>query len=375
MRGDDFPERFPRTAAVVQQGIERRLHPGAQIYISHQGKILADVGIGLASPDVPMTSDIVNPWLSAGKPLTAVLIAQLVDAGRLGWDDPVASHLPEFGAHGKAALTIRHLLTHTAGLQGIDSGWPQLEWNESLQRINTAGLDSSWVIGESAAYDPGSSWFVLGEIIQRLTGLPFADVLSAHVLQPAGLQSTWAALTPAEYERSRRRLGWMWERQQGQLRPTDWQDAPRCTRPSPGSSLRGPIRDLGRFYEWFQSREGRSPPFSGRPPRALAALTTPQRVGKFDQTLGHIVDFGLGFLLDSNRYGPDTVPYGYGRHCSPRTFGHGGSQCSQGYCDPEHRLVVAYIFNGRPGEGQHQRRARALNDAIYQDLMIARSSV
>ena len=102
-----------------------------------------------------------------------------------------------------------------------------------------------------------------------------------------------------------------------------------------------------------------------------AALTEPQRVGKFDQTLGHLVDFGLGFLLDSNQYGPDTVPYGYGRYCSPRTFGHGGSQCSQGYCDPEHGLVVAYIYNGRPGEGQHQRRVRALNDAIYRDLKIA----
>jgi len=93
-------------------------------------------------------------------------------------------------------------------------------------------------------------------------------------------------------------------------------------------------------------------------------------VGRFDQTFGHIVDFGLGFLLDSNRYGVETVPYGYGRDCSPQTFGHGGSQSSQGYCDPARELVVAYVFNGRPSEGQHQRRVRALHDAVSKDLKL-----
>jgi len=71
------------------------------------------------------------------------------------------------------------------------------------------------------------------------------------------------------------------------------------------------------------------------------------------------------------RYGPDTVPYGYGPHCSPRTFGHGGSQCSIGFCDPEHCLVVAWVCNGRCGEGRHQRRNRAINTAIYEDLGLA----
>ena len=83
-------------------------------------------------------------------------------------------------------------------------------------------------------------------------------------------------------------------------------------------------------------------------------MTSRHRVGQYDQTLGHIVDFGLGFIIDSNQYGADTVPYGYGRYASPRTFGHGGAQSSQGYCDPENELVAAYLFNGRPGEGQHQ---------------------
>ena len=97
-------------------------------------------------------------------------------------------------------------------------------------------------------------------------------------------------------------------------------------------------------------------------------MTARHRVGEFDLTLAHIVDFGLGVIVDSNRYGLETVPYGYGKYCSPRTFGHGGAQSSQGWCDPEVGLVVAYFFNGRPGEAQHNRRSRKLNEAIYADL-------
>jgi CubicO group peptidase (beta-lactamase class C family) len=103
-------------------------------------------------------------------------------------------------------------------------------------------------------------------------------------------------------------------------------------------------------------------------PQTVAAMTARHRVGEYDTTLGHVIDFGLGVIIDSNRYGASTVPYGYGQSCSPRTFGHGGAQCSQGWCDPESGLVVAYFFNGRAGEGQHNRRTRQLNDAIAADL-------
>jgi CubicO group peptidase (beta-lactamase class C family) len=127
--------------------------------------------------------------------------------------------------------------------------------------------------------------------------------------------------------------------------------------------LRGPIRDLALFYE-----DLRQPPGKLLAPTTVAALAARHRVGDDDLTLGHVVDFGLGFIIDSNRYGADTVPYGYGRYASRRTFGHGGAQCTQGFCDPENELVVAYAFYGRPCEGQHQRRVRALNEAIYRDL-------
>ncbi len=87
----------------------------------------------------------------------------------------------------------------------------------------------------------------------------------------------------------------------------------------------------------------------------------------YDHTFKHNMDWGLGFILNSPTPDPD-LPYGFGPHASPRTFGHGGAQSSAGFADPEHHLVVAYVFNGMPGEVKHQQRLQALNTAIYEDL-------
>jgi CubicO group peptidase (beta-lactamase class C family) len=100
-------------------------------------------------------------------------------------------------------------------------------------------------------------------------------------------------------------------------------------------------------------------------------MTSRQRAGVFDDTFQHVLDWGFGFCINSNRHGRETVPYGYGRFCSEETFGHSGAQSSCAFADPAHNLVVAWAFNGMPGERRHQLRARDLNSAIYQDLDLA----
>lgn len=103
-------------------------------------------------------------------------------------------------------------------------------------------------------------------------------------------------------------------------------------------------------------------------PQTVEAITSPHRVGLFDETFKHTMDWALGFIVNSARYGPDTVPYGFGPHASGRAFGHGGSQSSIAFADPEHSLAVAVICNGTPGEAKHQRRMRQVLAAVYEDL-------
>ncbi len=367
MTADDLRDQMPQTASVILDGIERQLHTGCQLFVSHRGIAVADCGIGDSFPGQPMTSDTVNLWLSAGKPLTAVAICRRWENGELRLDDRVARFIPEFAAAGKQQITIRHLLTHTCGFRTADTGWPDVSWDETIRRISAAPLEPDWIVGKTAGYHTSSSWFILGEILVRLTDRPYAEAMRHELFDPIGMVNTNASLTPDQIAKYGDRLGRLYARERGELQLLDWNDPQRCGMPSPGSNTRGPIRELGRFYEMLLN-QGRASQGQILSPQTVEALTARHRVGEFDMTLAHLVDFGLGVICDSNRYGLDTVPYGYGKFCSPRTFGHGGSQSSQGWCDPERELVVAYFFNGRPGEGQHARRTRLLNEAIYCDL-------
>lgn len=365
-----FRQAFPRTSAVFDQGVERGLHTGAQIYVSRNRVSLANVGLGTSRPGVPMTPETINLWLSSGKPLTAVAILQAWERGQLRLDDLVTRFLPEFGQQGKDQITIRHLLTHTGGFRTVETGWPDIEWQESIERICAAPLEADWVVGRTAGYHTASSWFVLGEILQRIEGQSYADILTDRLLRPLQMNDTWAAMPVEQYRLYGQRIGGIFARNQAELRLLDWDAAERVATPSPGGNTWGPIRELGLFYEMLLN-EGQWAGGQILSPQAVAAMTARHRVGDYDSTLGHIIDFGLGVIIDSNRYGATTVPYGYGQHCSPRAFGHGGAQCSQGWCDPETGLVVAYFFNGRAGEGQHNRRTRQLNDAIAFDIGLA----
>ena len=367
MNPTDFASDFPRARAVIAQGIERGLHTGCQLYVSLRGHVLAEVGVGESRPGVAMTADTINLWLSAGKPLTVVAVMQQCERGTLSLDDRVVRFIPEFAVDGKSEITIRHLLTHTGGFCNVETGWPEVSWDETIRRISASPLEENWIVGRTAGYHTTTSWFILGELLQRVTGRPYAEVMRDDLFRPLGLNDTWAALPIEQYAAYGERIGGLYAREQGELKLLDWSNPARCAASSPGSNSRGPIRELGRFYEMLLN--------GGEAPRGrillsdtVAAMTARQRVGEFDQTLGHVVDFGLGVIVDSNRYGLDTVPYGYGRFCSSRTFGHGGAQSSQGWCDPEAGLVVAYFFNGRAGEAQHHRRAKGLNEAIYLDL-------
>jgi CubicO group peptidase (beta-lactamase class C family) len=108
-------------------------------------------------------------------------------------------------------------------------------------------------------------------------------------------------------------------------------------------------------------------------PQTGEAFTTPHRIGMMDATFKHVMDWGLGFIVNSARYGAETVPYGYGHHASPRTFGHSGYRSSVAFGDPEHGLAVALAFNGTPGNERHELRVRSVLDAVYGDLELARS--
>jgi CubicO group peptidase (beta-lactamase class C family) len=194
------------------------------------------------------------------------------------------------------------------------------------------------------------------------------------IFQPLGMHDSWIGVPSGAYHHYGTRIGWMFHSDKSPLEAHPfWNSEQGCAQVKPGSNTRGPIRELGKFYEWLLDAHTPSAQADQRvlQQKTIRALTTCTRKGMFDHTFRHVIDFGPGFLINSNQYGAESVPYGYGRYCSRGTFGHSGSQCACGFADPQHRLVVAWAVNGRPGEALHQQRARELNSAIYEDLRFA----
>lgn len=355
------------TLARLDEGRRIGQHLGGQLCVLRRGALVADLAFGDVRPGEPMTTAHRMLWLSSGKPVAALAIAQLWERGRLGLDDPVARHLPEFGAAGKEGVTVRHLLTHTAGLRMPEVGWPESSWEEILARICAHRLEPRWVPGRKAGYHPMSTWFVLGEIVRRLDGREFPRYARDEIFLPLGMSDCWLGGMPdEEYERAQPWLAPLW-RCEGEPEMRPWHSRERLTRSSPGSNGCGPMRQLARFYEMLRCG-GELDGVRLLAPQTVEALVARHRVGLFDHTFRAQLDWGLGVIVNSAWHGEPEMPYGYGPHASSRTFGHSGAQSSTGFCDPEPGLVVALAVNGMPSEATHRLRFHQILAALFEDL-------
>lgn len=351
-----------RTRSVIEQGIADGTHIGAQLSVAHDGHEY-DIAIGEARPGVAMTTDSMMIWFSMSKATCAVAIAQQWERGALRIDEPAATYVPDFARNGKEAVTIRHLLTHTAGFPwacGIITGKP---WRESVAdnraRIYAAPLEPGWQPGRRAAYHPTSAHTVLGAIVEALDGRPYDRYVRDEIFEPLGMSDSWIGMPAERFDAYGERIGEMQNTADGTslgLLGIDTREV--APLPIPGANGRGPMHELRRLYEMLLG-EGALGGVRLLSPHTVAALGARHRVGMIDETFGIDINWGLGLAIDS---------YIMGRHCSPRTFGHGGAQSSAAYCDPEHGVAAAVVCNGMPGGERHAARMDAIASAIYEDL-------
>src|SRR3954470_24146259 len=142
-----------RTTDILKHGISEGLHLGAQLFVARDGQTIFDDGIGEAHPGTPMTRDSINLWWSSVKPVAAVAIARLKERGKLAYDDPVAKHIHEFAHNDKSYITIRQLLTHTAGVRAWSIGLElSAPWDQIIAKLCAMRIEPRWEPGEKAGY-------------------------------------------------------------------------------------------------------------------------------------------------------------------------------------------------------------------------------
>ena len=191
------PARADRIDDYIKTEMQKRRIPGLALAVVRNGTVVKMQGYGLANldHDVPVTPDTVFELASVTKQFTAAAIMKLVEEGKLQLDDPILWHLPQ-GPATWSAITVRHLLTHTAGLPGLEEnfkalwpGGPRLNYS-TVQLFNAATKDAlSFPAGERFQYsDVG--YFLLGMIIEHVSGERYADFLDERFFRPLGMTST-----------------------------------------------------------------------------------------------------------------------------------------------------------------------------------------
>jgi CubicO group peptidase (beta-lactamase class C family) len=330
---------------------------GAAVAVYHRGELVVDAWTGARDAlGTPWQADTMAMSFSTTKGVIATTVHRLVDRGLIDYDEPVATYWPEFAANGKQGITIRQLLNHSAGLHAlrnvIPDAYDMLDWDLVTSRLAAA----------APAYPPGTRFgyhgitfgFLLGDVIQRVTGWSVHDAVEAEIVKPLDLDGMSIGVPFdkrgrvadlivrfGDAERVERfaqrasRLRWM--------RPAiDTFVVPNSDRFYASSEILDSAipavngcftaRSLARMYAALAG----GGEFEGE--RFLSADTlrraTEIQTNAVDIVVGFRMRWRLGYHLAATTRG--IIPNGFGH------FGFGGSGA---WADPDNDLAVAFVCN------------------------------
>ena len=186
---------------LVESGAER----GLQVAVYRHGEQVVDAVAGVADPATGrrVTSGTVFYNFSIVKGAAATVAHILAERGLFGYDTPVAELWPEFGAHGKQAVTVRQVLDHSAGVPGIplDTTPEDLcDWDKMCAAVADAEL--WWEPGTKVGYHAYTFGYIVGEVVRRATGKPISQVLQEEVAGPLSVdKELWFGMPASEHHR------------------------------------------------------------------------------------------------------------------------------------------------------------------------------
>ncbi|GAA4974169.1 serine hydrolase [Algibacter aquimarinus] len=165
--------------------------------VANNGKVIYKKGFGMANMewDIPNTSDTKHRLGSVTKQFTGMLILQLVAGGKLDLQKPITTYLPDYPKENGDKITTHHLLTHTSGIPNYTS-FPGFMQNETRNPYTPEEFikkfqdkDLEFTPGEKFAYS-NSGYFLLGVLIEKLSGKTYEDMLHEKIFKPLHMDDT-----------------------------------------------------------------------------------------------------------------------------------------------------------------------------------------
>ncbi|NEW05646.1 beta-lactamase family protein [Paenibacillus sp. SYP-B3998] len=370
-----------RIDEVIERTLADKRLVGAVIKVSIDGGLVYNRAAGFANRELnqPMRENAIFRLASVSKPIVSMAALVLVGQGRLQLDDPVDHWLPEFRPRLRngdfARLTVRHLLTHTAGLTyrffqeengpyqlaGVSDGMDNvgITLEENLRRLASVPL----------LYTPGNEWKysiatdVLGGVIEKVADAPLSEAIHSLVTKPLGMNDTgFTAVDPArlaiaytnDVPEPRRiedpdRIAFLEGTAGFQLAPGRALD--RSAYPSGGAGMVGSAGDFLELLETLR-KGGES-----LVPEYLVREMTTNQIGDLPMSYWPGRGFGLGITILKDPVAANTPE-------SPGTWRMGGTYGHSWFVDPQQRLSVV-AFTNTALEGMSGQFTIDLCEAVY----------
>lgn len=331
--------------AVVRSHLGQGWQTAAQVAVYRDGVLCLDLRleVGADGALVPMPPEARMIWFSATKPLTAACVLMLVERGAIGLDTPIAEVWPEFAQGGKAACTVRHVLTHRGGFPVFP---PQFDWSRmddwAVAAAATAALPAAWPPGTAIGYHPVTYGFALGEVIRRVDGRMPRDFMREELFAPLRMDAALGVGADGDtshvvtvHAMSEATL----EDPEGRERRTSW-IIERFSMPAtlrgqiPAANALGTAEALARCYAMLAGG-GELDGVRVLRRETVEAMTHVQASTTRDVVLGYPAAYGFGMLIG-----------GYPPMDQPGAFGHTGQQSVVGWADSPRGIAAAYVTNG-----------------------------
>jgi CubicO group peptidase (beta-lactamase class C family) len=347
--------------------IDRQTVAGAVTLVAHGSDIVEFDATGMADAEAghAMQKDTIFQIMSMTKPVTAIGIMMLAEEGKLALRDPVEDYLPEFkGLHVRTtmspdadhlripnhAITIRDLLTHTAGIQDYP-GPPAIP-----DYAQTMSVPLDEVVRQLAKqpllFQPGTQWSysspgieILGRIIEVCSGEKYVDFITEHILKPLGMKDSFFFPPPDKISR----IAMVYAQKDGKLAPSPAsilggdpaKHRQGAVFPAPGWGLYSTAEDLLHLYRMMLN-DGVYQGHRYLSPFSVHVMTEPQTTGI--QPVGWMrgSDYGLAWEIV-------TDPLGELAGHTIGTYGHGGAFGTQGWIDPNNDLISILLIQRSDG--------------------------
>ncbi len=199
-------ERFAAARRALERNLDSGEELGASLVLDIDGDLVVDLWGGFCDEarTIPWSErTITNVW-SSTKPVTSLAALMLADRGELDVDAPVARYWPEFAANGKQDVLVRHLMSHSSGVSGLDqpaAAEDLYDWGKATSRM--AAQAPWWEPGTASGYHALNYGHLVGEVVRRISGKTLKQFVAEEIAGPLGAdfqigaaQTDWDRIAP-----------------------------------------------------------------------------------------------------------------------------------------------------------------------------------